>query len=115
LRWIDTSLIAVCRPSGPSSTTAGSSSTSKPPENARSNSVSISPGSIVARKPTSPKFTANTGTSVYAKRRSALRIVPSPPSTTHRSTGWSGSQSAMRFSCERRPCLAVSSASKHSS
>ena len=40
----------------------------------------------MARKPTSPKLIANTGTPVPAKSRRPVRIVPSPPSTMQRST-----------------------------
>ena len=80
------SFIAVQVPSGRPTVIPGSSSVSKSPENARSKSASSPSGSIVARKPTSPKLTANTGTRVPAYSRSAVRIVPSPPITMHRST-----------------------------
>ena len=57
-----------------------------------------------ARKPTVPKLTPNTGTSVCAYSRSALRIVPSPPSTRQRSGDPSRSASGSSPS-PTSPCL----------
>ena len=80
------SFIAVHSPSGRPTVIPGSSIVSKSPENARSKSSSSPSGSSVARKPTSPKFTAKTGTPLLAYARSAVRMVPSPPITTQTST-----------------------------
>ena len=60
------SLIAVQLPSGRPTEIVGSSSVSNSPANARSKSRASPSGSTVARKPTSPKLTANTGTPVPA-------------------------------------------------
>ena len=73
---------------------AGMARTSNSPRSARPKPVSRSWLSTVARKPISPKLTAKTGTPRPANRRRAERIVPSPPITTARSVGASGSASS---------------------
>ena len=60
------SFIAVQLPSGRPTAIVGSSIVSNSPANARSNWTARPSGSTVARKPTSPKLTANTGTPVPA-------------------------------------------------
>ena len=112
LRWTEMSFIAIQFPSGRPTVIAGSSSVSNSPENARSKSASSPLGSSVARNPTSPKLTANTGTPVPAYSRNAVRIVPSPPITTHRSTSCASGASTSIPCRALRPCLRVSSASK---
>jgi hypothetical protein len=65
-RCSETSLKARCERSSIRTSIAGRSSRSNSPRNARAKPSDISSGSTVARKPTSPKFTANTGTPVRA-------------------------------------------------
>ena len=87
LRCTEMSFIAVHVPvRAPDRDRRAARACSNSPANARSKSASSPSGSSVARKPTSPKLTANTGTPVPAYSRSAVRIVPSPPITTQRST-----------------------------
>ena len=102
------SFIAVQVPSGRPTVIPGSSSVSNSPANARSKSASSPSGSSVARKPTSPKLTANTGTPVPAYSRSAVRIVPSPPITTQRSTSRASGASTTMPAPAASPCLRVS-------
>ena len=97
-------------PVAPSIASAGSRSTSKLPAIAR-----WMPSSSVVRldrgeEADVPKLTAKTGTSRPAKRRSAARIVPSPPSTTaDRALVAPGREPSTTPS--RGPCLCVSTSS----
>src|SRR5947209_7968172 len=63
----------------------GSSSTRNSPPKTRARSRSSASGAIEARKPTRPKLTPITGTSLPSRRASVRRIVPSPPTATVRS------------------------------
>src|SRR5437763_4363518 len=69
----------------------------------------MSSGGIDARKPTRPKLTPMTGTSLPRKRCSARSIVPSPPRTT--------AMSAPLRSCSGSPtpCFSTSSSGSSSS
>src|SRR5580765_2308031 len=96
------------RSSPAAASSAGSSTTSRSPSNARSSPASSESASIVARKPTRPKLTPSTGTPVPRKRRSARSIVPSPPSTTARSASSSAPAAPS-------PCFATSSSGSRSS
>src|SRR5690348_7853524 len=79
-----TSLTATWRSPSRASSSVGSSVTTYSPAKTRSSAGSRSAGLIEARKPTRPKLTPITGTSVPSRCASVRRIVPSPPSTTAR-------------------------------
>src|SRR5581483_6177622 len=80
-----TSFTATCLPSPSSSCKVGSSTTAYSPAKTRGRPDSIASGSTEARKPTRPKLTPITGTSLPRSAVSARRIVPSPPIATTRS------------------------------
>src|SRR5581483_8450832 len=97
------SLTATNRSLPHSSSIVGSSTTSYSPPKTRARPASSSAWSSEERKPTRPKLTPITGTPVPRKRVSARSMVPSPPSTTARSTRPSPSP------CSEEPCRAASS------
>src|SRR3954447_12209984 len=80
-----TSFTATCRSPFRSRRSVGSSMIVNSPASTRPRARSRFAGSIDARKPTRPKFTPITGTSLPRSFVSVRRIVPSPPSAITRS------------------------------
>src|SRR5262245_23049627 len=103
-----TSLTARQVPPPADASSAGSSTTSNSPANARPTPASSSSAPADARKPTRPKLTPNTGTAVPRNVFSARSIVPSPPNTTARSA-------ELTSPAAPSPCFATSSSGSTSS
>src|SRR5690242_102510 len=89
-----TSFTAMCRSPSSASSSVGSSTTAYSPEKTRARSCSSASGAIDARKPTRPKLTPITGTSLPSSFARVRRIVPSPPTATARSASRGSSTSA---------------------
>src|SRR3954447_9370244 len=117
-----TSFTATCRSPFRSRRSVGSSRIVYSPASTRPRSRSRFAGSIDARKPTRPKLTPITGTSLPSSFVSVRRIVPSPPSAITRSAsrGSSTTDAPARSASERtmssaaltstRPCVMTATA-----